>query len=112
MPDMKLYKATYAIKWSDSVVAKELSQYILAPDFQTAGKLAETSKRITSKSGGSGNPIVGDISGMLLKVEEIASDVSDFQNAAKLADIGSYMFSIVDTRLLKVELLAINVIQE
>jgi hypothetical protein len=98
---MKLYKATYNIKW-DPVGPAEV--YILAPDFQTAGKLAET--------GGSGNPIVGNVGGALLKVEQIADDVCDIQNTAKLAEIGSHTFSIVNKRLLKVELLAIDVIQE
>jgi hypothetical protein len=111
MPDMKLYKATYNITWLDPVVAKEFSQYILAPDFQTAGKLAETSKKITSDSGGSGYPFTGKLDGILLKVEQIADDVGDFQ-AAKLDEIGSHTFCIADKRLLNVELLAINVIQE
>ena len=109
---MRLYKATYLIKWSDSVVTKETSQYILAPDFQTAGKLAETSKEITDDTGGLGLPITGNVSGMLSKVEEIASDVYAFQDAAKLTNIGSHIFCIMDKTLFKVELLAINVIQK
>lgn len=109
---MRLYKATYRIKWSDSVGIKEFSQYILASNFRTAGKLAETSERITSSSGGSGCPIIGNLEGILLKVEQIADDVCDFQTAGMVAEIGSHAFSIVDNRLLKVELLAINVIQE
>lgn len=109
---MKLYKATYIFRWSSSVRAEEISQYILAPDFQTAVKLAETSKEITNGSGGSGHPIIGDVSDALLKVEQIADDVCDFLTTIKLTEIGSHMFCIVDKRLLKVELLAIDIIQE
>jgi hypothetical protein len=109
---MRLYKATYRIKFSNSVGVKEISQYIMAPNFQTAGKLAETSGKITSGSGGSGCPIVGNLDGMLLKVEQIADDICDFENTGKLAEIGSHAFSTVNNKLLKVELFAVNVIQE
>lgn len=109
---MKLYKATYSVLWSNSVVAEEFYQYILAPNFQTAGRLAETSGKITSESGGSGNPIIGDVSDLLLRVEEIADNVCDFQSTVNLTEIGSHMFCMMDQRLFKVELLAIKAIQE
>lgn len=110
---MKLYKATYKpISWSDPGLSSAIIQYILAPDFQAAAKLAETREKITNKSGGSGNPIIGDMSNTLSNLEEIAFEVSDFHNTAKLYNIGSHMFSIVDNKLLKVELLAVKVIQE
>jgi len=48
---MRLFKATYSTLWSDSVVTEEFYQYILAPDFQTAGRLAETSGKVYSESG-------------------------------------------------------------
>lgn len=108
---MKLYKATYIFMWSNSVRAEEISQYILAPDFQTAVKLAETSKEITNGSCGSGHPIIGNVSDALLKVEQIADDVCDFQTTAKLTEIGSHTFCIMDKMLLKVELLATDTIQ-
>ena len=41
--DMKLYKATYEFKNANATKA-ESSEYILAPDFQSALKLAETVK--------------------------------------------------------------------
>jgi hypothetical protein len=47
---MGLYKVTYKFKWLNPVRTEEASQYILAPNFQTAAKLAETSKEITSRS--------------------------------------------------------------
>lgn len=56
--------------------------------------------------------MIGNLDRMLLKMEQIADDVCDFQTAGTIAEIGSHVFSIVDNRLLKVELLAINVIQE
>jgi hypothetical protein len=47
---MGLYKVTYKFKWLNPARTEETSQYILAPNFQTAAKLAETSKEITSRS--------------------------------------------------------------
>jgi len=73
---MKLYKATYDIKWSSGYWSSEYSIngpssiYILAPDFKTATRLAETDEKINDawKAAGSAN-------GLLFKVELIASDV-------------------------------------
>ncbi len=108
---MKLYRATYKIKWDGPLGGgDEVSQYILAPDFQTAGKLAETSM-ITSCSGGAGSAIVGGTGDALWKIEEIADDVCDIQDAMKLTEIGSYIFSIIGEKLVKVELLAIKAIR-
>jgi hypothetical protein len=110
---MKLYKATYNIGFFETGFSpRYITQYVLAPDFQTAAKLAETSEEITSESGGSGHPIIGDRSNMLFKLEEIASEISDFQETANLCNIGSHMFSIVDKKLFKVDLLAVGLIQE
>jgi|WetSurMetagenome_2_1015567.scaffolds.fasta_scaffold164427_1 hypothetical protein len=106
---MGLYKATYKFEWLNPVRIEEVSLYILAHNFQNAAKLAETSDKITSSSG---KPIIGNVGAALLKVEQIADDVCDFQNTARLTEIGSHMFSIVDKRLLKVELLAISTLQE
>jgi hypothetical protein len=100
------------MRWEDDVLPKRIIQYISAPDFQSAAKLAGTSKKITRRSGGAGNPIIGDMSGALLSLEEIASEASDFHDTEKLKDIGSQIFSVVDNRLLKIELLAVNIIQE
>lgn len=65
---MRLYKATY--DWTTNTGQNQASLYILAPDFQTASKLAETNSKISG-------PLraAGDVSSSLSQVELIASDV-------------------------------------
>jgi|WetSurMetagenome_2_1015567.scaffolds.fasta_scaffold00641_4 hypothetical protein len=66
---MSLYKATY--DWvEDNCRTREVSLYILAPDFQAAARLAETNEKISG-------PLraIGDLSKGLSRVELIAFDV-------------------------------------
>jgi hypothetical protein len=67
---MKLYKATYDITWLNEVRPREYSIYILALDFQTATKLAETNSKISDVL-----TIAGDPASSLSRVELIASDI-------------------------------------
>ncbi len=65
---MRLYKATYEL--TVDAGQNQAYLYILAPDFQTASKLAETNDKIS-------RPLraAGDVSSSLSKVELIAFDV-------------------------------------
>jgi hypothetical protein len=65
---MKLYKATYEI---DVECIRTLSQYILAPDFPTASKLAVDNKKLIW----SGTPTGGDVASALSKIELMAPAV-------------------------------------
>jgi hypothetical protein len=67
---MRLYKATYVIKILGEAGTGQESLYILAPDFQTATKLAETNEKISGPLRSGGDP-----SSMLSNVELIAFDV-------------------------------------
>jgi hypothetical protein len=67
---MRLYKAKYVIKIRGEAGTRKLSLYILASDFQTAVKLAETNERISPFLQADGDP-----RSMLSNVELIAFDV-------------------------------------
>jgi len=68
--NMKLYKATYEIVWTGEARPRESSIYILALDFQTETKLAETNSKISDVLN-----MAGDLASSLSRVELIASDV-------------------------------------
>lgn len=67
---MKLYKATYEYVLEGKSTSTKNSLYILAPDFETATKLAETNEKIA--------PVLkmgGDPASALAEVELITTDI-------------------------------------
>ena len=68
--DMKLYEATYEYQEVDSGNTVEQSLYILAPDFQTATRLAETNEKISILLENA-----GDSASTLARLELLAFDV-------------------------------------
>ena len=72
---MKLYEATYEYQVANSDNLIELSLYILAPDFQTATKLATTNEKICSWFNSVDFLANTNLVSMLSKVELIANDV-------------------------------------
>ena len=72
---MKLYEATYEYQVANSDNLIELSLHILAPDFQTATKLATTNELICKWFNSVDFLANMNLANMLLKVELIANDV-------------------------------------